>query len=220
MDILKTLLLREQASAPATPASGKVALYSLDGTALLMKDDAGVVRTIGPGAPLYKVLTSPQAVNGNADTYVTDSAMILPQSRMQAGVVYRSRMTLIKTAAGTANPVFNVRIGTAGTTADTARLTHTTVPQTAVADEATFDVLLTFRSVGSGTAAVVAVRSLFSHDNASTGFANITRGFQAAATSAGFDSTAANTRIGISINPGASAAWTVNQCVSELLNLI
>lgn len=217
--ILEELVLAEQAS-PATPPSGNVALYSVDGSALLLKDDAGVIRTVGPGAPVYKVLTSPASVSGNSDTYVTDSAMILPQSRMQAGVVYRSRMTLIKTAAGTANPVFNVRIGTAGTTSDSAKLSHTTVPQTAVADEATFDVLMTFRSVGSGTAAVVAVRSLFSHDNASTGFANITRGFQAAATSAGFDSTAANTRVGISINPGASAAWTVNQCVSELLNLL
>lgn len=45
----KALLLPEQA-APPTPPSGSVALYSTDGTALLMKDDAGTVRTIGPGA--------------------------------------------------------------------------------------------------------------------------------------------------------------------------
>lgn len=42
-------LMMTEAPEPPTPPDGKVTFYSVDGTALLMKDDAGVVRTVGPG---------------------------------------------------------------------------------------------------------------------------------------------------------------------------
>lgn len=45
---LSPIILKETA-APATPPAASVALYSLDGSALLMKDDAGVVTTLGGG---------------------------------------------------------------------------------------------------------------------------------------------------------------------------
>jgi hypothetical protein len=70
-----------------------------------------------------------------------------------------------------------------------------------------------------GGSAVLASWLRFDHDLASTGFANATRGFQGQAVSAAFDSTTASMGIGVSINAGASSAWTVQQCYRELVNL-
>lgn len=167
--------------------------------------------------PVQTVATSAQNFSGNADAYLTATRVVLPQTRTQVGTVYRAKLVLTKTAAGTATPTFNVRVGTAGTTADTARLTYTGVAQTAAVDTAYIEVQATFRAVGAS--AVLAAWLRFDHDLASTGFANATRGFQGQAVSAAFDSTTASTGIGISINPGASASWTLQQSYVELLNL-
>lgn len=166
--------------------------------------------------PVRKAATAAQAL-GAADTYLTDSRLVLPQARMQAGVVMRGRIVITKTAAGVATPVFNIRTGTAGTTADTARLTYTGVAQTAVIDTGYLEFQCTFRVVGAS--AVLATWLRFDHDLAATGFANATRGFQGQAVSGTFDSTTASMGVGISINPGASAAWTVQQSYVELVNL-
>ena len=166
----------------------------------------------------FNIATAAQGPGFATDTYITSSAIILPQSRMQAGVVYRAKLVFTKTAAGTVAPIFNVRTGTAGTTADTSRLTYTGVAQTAVIDTAYVEVQATFRSVGASS--VLATWLRFDHDLAATGFANATRGFQGSAVSAAFDSTAANFRIGISANGGTSAAWTLQQCFAELLNTV
>ena len=45
MRVKGPLILKDR-SAPSTPSTGEVALYSVDGSALLLKDDAGVVRTL------------------------------------------------------------------------------------------------------------------------------------------------------------------------------
>ncbi len=248
------VVLRERA-APANPPAGHVALYSVDGTALLMKDDAGAVVTLGGGSkisalanasafdgseefpvvqggvtkagsvamldayigPNRGALVTPQTITGNTDTYITDSRKVLPQARMQAGVVYRARIVVTKTAAGTATPTFTVRTGTAGTTADTSRLAYTGVAQTAVADVGFIEVQATFRVVGAS--AVLSTWLSFTHDLAATGFANAQRSFMGQSVSATFDSTTANMCIGLSVNAGASASWTFQQCYTELVNL-
>lgn len=251
---LRPIILKEQA-APSTPPSGHVALYSVDGSALLMKDDAGNITTFGGAGtkvsaltavttpvsadvlpivnggatkkismaqmdayvgPIRSVLTSAQNL-GTGDTYVTASRIVLPQTRMQAGVAYRCRMVITKTNAGTAAPVIQVRTGTAGTTADTSRLSYTGPAQTAAIDTGFFEFQATFRVVGAS--AVLAAWLGYTHDLATTGFANITRALQGQAVSATFDSTTASMGIGVSINAGAASAWTVQQCYAELVNL-
>lgn len=166
---------------------------------------------------VFKTASAAQGPGFATDTYVTDSRIVLPQARMQAGVVYRAKMVFTKTAAGTATPIFNLRTGTAGTTADTSRLSYTGVAQTAVVDTAYLEFMATFRAVGAS--AIVAAWLRFDHDLASTGFANASRGFQGSAVSSTFDSTTASMGIGVSVNGGASAAWTMQQCFAELLNL-
>lgn len=167
--------------------------------------------------PNRTALTVAQTL-GVADTYVTGSRIVFPQARMQAGVVYRARMVFTKTAGGVAAPVFTVRAGVNGSTADTSLLAYTGVAQTAVIDTGYLEIQATFRTVGASAVAASWLR--FDHDLAATGFANATRGFQGQAVSAAFNSTTANAGIGVSINPGAASAWTVQQCYAELVNLV
>lgn len=123
-------------------------------------------------------------------------------------------------AAGTAQPIYNVRIGTNATTADTARLTLTGPAQTAIADVGTLFILVTVRTAGASTvlqgAAWWGHRGTAANTTTSgTGFANDSTG-HIEGTSAAFDSTAmAGNKIGISINGGTSAGWTITQCQVE-----
>lgn len=166
----------------------------------------------------FSIAAAAQGPGFASDTYVTSSRIVLPQARMQAGVVYRAKMVFTKTAAGVATPTFTVRTGTAGTTGDTSRLAYTGVAQTGAIDTAYLEIQATFRVVGAS--AVLASWLRFDHDLATTGFATATRGFQGQAVSSTFDSTTSSMGIGVSVNGGASAAWTMQQCFAELMNLV
>src|SRR4051794_20356603 len=69
------------------------------------------------------------------DTYLAGSAVTIPVGKIQVGTKYRCKFNVVKTAAGVAAPVISIRLGTAGTTADTARATLTYAAQTGVVDE-------------------------------------------------------------------------------------
>lgn len=115
-----------------------------------------------------------------------------------------------------AAPVINVRFGTAGSTADTARLTFTFLAQTAAADIGTFDVWLTVRSYGAST--VVQGTAQARHRLSTTGLQN-QPGTTLQVTSASFDATSSSLIVGASVNAGASAVWTVQNVQAELSNL-
>jgi hypothetical protein len=123
-----------------------------------------------------------------------------------------------KTAAGTATPILNVRLGTAGTTSDTSRVTLTHTAQTAAADTGVYDLEVLFRTVGSGTSAVIVAGGVLDHVLAATGL-SVSNTAIATGVSSGFDSTVANLGIGVSVNGGTSAAWTVQIVNAELFNL-
>lgn len=153
---------------------------------------------------------------GNGVTYLTGSDCLIPTGKIKIGTKYRVKFNISKTAAGTAAPVFTIKLGTAGTTADTTRVTLTQAAQTAAIDEAVVEIELTFRAAGA-TAIASAISSL-GHRLAATGFSTSNHGV-IQALSASFDATAANLKIGVAIDAGASAAWTVNQVTAELVNL-
>jgi hypothetical protein len=100
-------------------------------------------------------------------------------------------------------------MGTLGTTADAAVLTLTFGAGTAAADTGLFDVLVTFRTVGSGTSAVVQGIARCTHHLAATGL--VSTGASGTGimlgTSAGFNSTT-QTIIGLSVNGGAAFSGT------------
>jgi len=148
-----------------------------------------------------------------SDTYVTGSAILIPSGYPLVGTCYTCRITASKTGAGTATPIVQIRIGTAASTADTSRCSFTLSAGTAATDVGEFEVTGVFRTVGSGTAAVLQ-GFLGLTSQATTGFSSLLKGVQT--TSGGFDSTVASSYIGVSVNGGTSAAWTVQQVDAQL----
>lgn len=157
-------------------------------------------------------------VVATSDSYIAGSGLTIVPSRLQAGSFYRCKLQIVKTGAGLAAPVVSVRLGTLGTTGDTARATLTFAAQTGVIDEGEMEIFANFRSVGSGTAAVLQGYGTLKHRLATTGLNVTATNTFVLNTGAGFDSTTP-TKMGISINPGASASWTVSLVQADLLNI-
>lgn len=177
------------------------------------------LRNNGLNRAVYNASVTNQGAGFATDTYLTGSSCLIPDGSLQAKSMYRCRFRASKTAAGTATPILNVRFGTAGTTADASRGTLTFTVGTAAIDEAVFEVLAVFRTVGAGTNAVLQTAAQVNHTLDVTGF--VSNGSESeTATSAGFDSTVASSIIGVSVNGGTSAAWTVQLVQAELINLL
>lgn len=209
-----------------TKVSALAAASALDGTEVFPVVQGGVSEK----ATLSQVKTfvDQRVVNCSvanqtfaaADAYVTGSNVLIPSGRLQAKSFYTARFQITKTSTtgSTGTPVITVRLGTAGTTADTARCTLTFAAQTAVADVGLIEVFATFRTVGSGTTAVLQAVGILDHQLATTGLSTLNSSVQRF-TSAGFDSTVANLQIGFSFNGGASFAGNTDLVQAELGNL-
>lgn len=192
--------------APST--SGNV--LTSDGTT--WNSSAPSVRT------LYNQSTANQGAGFAVDTYVTGSSVPIPATGLRVGTRYHLIFEASKTAAGTAAPILSIRFGTLGSILDTARCTITFSAQTAVTDTGTFEVWVTFRTVGAGTSAVMQCVAQRRHGASVTGFGTLVSQ-TLPATSAGFDSTVASSIIGVSANGGLLAAWTLTLVQAELENL-
>ena len=210
---MATLTLTTNA-APSTPSSGKAVVYVDSTTKLLTSvNDAGVTQT----APLWKFNQSvtSQGAGFSSDTYLVGSNISIPSGYPRVGTLYHATFDVSKTNLGSATPIVVLRIGTLGTTGDAAICTFTFTNGTANADVGTFEVWGVFRTVGSGTSAVVQGRAECRHGtSATTGLVNLVAP-TLQVTSSGFDSTVANSIIGLSVNGGASASWTVQLVTAE-----
>jgi hypothetical protein len=135
-----------------------------------------------------------------------------------AGMRYICTFDMVKTGAGSATPTVIIRIGTAGAIGDAAICTFTFAAGTAAADTGTFTVTAHFRTVGSGTVAVLTGTCLCVHALAATGLVSTgaSGSGQIQVTSSGFDSTPAGSFIGVSFNGGASFSGTNKLVQAEL----
>lgn len=200
------ILLDEQGF-PSTPSSGKMILFpDSSNSQWIQRNDAGIY--LGD----MSAAKTTQIASHSADTYY--NGLQLPSFSMQAGMVFEWYFPVTKTA-GTAAPVYTIRIGANQTTADTSRLAITGPAQTAVVDTGFVRVMVTCRSVG--VSGVLTGMAWLQHNLAATGLANTPAGFSLVqATSAGFDNTALQGQyIGLSVNPGASGAWVVEQVLAR-----
>jgi hypothetical protein len=157
------------------------------------------------------------------DTYLAGSACVFSASKLRIATQYRLFFSVSKTAAGLVAPTINLRIGTSGVGAvgDASRLLFTFPTQTAAIDEGLFQIYAGFRSVGSGTSAVMAGAAVLNHEliaNTSTGLSSQANPVVTAVGS-GFDSTT-GVVIGASVNGGTAAAWTIVLVQADLVNLI
>lgn len=169
---------------------------------------------------LFNSSTSTVSSGYSSDTYLAGSGILLPSGVSVAGIQYVCEFDMVKTAAGTAAAAVNIRFGTAGTTADASVCAMTFAVGTAAIDTGKFTVVATFRSAGSGTSAVVAGSTMCNHALAATGL--ITTGAsgtgQITTVGSGFNSTPANSTIGVSFNGGTSFSGTCNYVQARLFN--
>lgn len=192
-------------------------------TAVLPADVFPMVDSTGPTlkkvsagtlhVPVTNYSTAKQGAGFSSDTYLTGSNIAFPAAP-SVGTLYEAYFDVTKTAAGTATPVIVLRMGTAGTTADAAICTFTFGAGTAVADVAQVQVIASFRSVGSGTSAVVAGIAAATTNLTTTGWSNAKK--TVVVVSSGFNSTTAGLTVGLSYNGGASASHTVQLVRSKL----
>lgn len=209
-------ILLDVQSPPTTPSAGQGILY-IDSLSkkLKIRDDAGIESTAGS---IYKTSTANQT-GFAADTYMTGSPIAIPASLVRVGTIYRFVFDMVKTAAGVAAAAINVRFGTAGTTADAARLTFTFGAGTAAVDTGVFEVWCYLRSIGA--AGVLTGIARCTHHLAATGL--ISTGASGTgilvATSAAFDTTVASSILGVSFNGGAAFSGTNTYQHAQLANV-
>lgn len=203
---MSDILLDEQGF-PATPGAGQgIIYYDTSASILINRDKNG-----GFHGRIAKAAIASQGAGFATDTYVTNSGLLLPSYSMQAQMVFKWVLSFSKTAASTATPIYQIRIGANQSTADTSRLSLTGPAQTAAVDVGLLTILVTVRTVAVN--GVIQGTAVWNHTlGTATGFGGNVEG-----TSAGFDNTALQGQyIGLSINGGASAAWTLTQCIGEV----
>ncbi len=169
------------------------------------------------GDTLGNVSSASQQVAANSTAYLVGSDIAVPAGGLRVGTVFKWKLVLTKTAAGTAANTFAVRVGTAGTTADTARVSMDTGTGTAAVDAGQIDISVVVRGPLSGSGIMHGMLTLW-HELAATGLHNkATRVHHVA--SAAFDVTVANLIVGLSCQTAASTVLTFEQVVVEAKNL-
>jgi hypothetical protein len=170
---------------------------------------------------LSNVSTSTVSAAYASDTYLAGSAIAMPDDGPVAGTIYHLVFDMVKTAAGTAAFVVTLRYGINGTTADASIIAFSFTAGTGVADTGSIELWAHFRTVGSGTAAVVVGKAGLSHLLAATGLTTLgASGYaQITTVSSGFNSTPAGSILGVSVNGGASFSGTCTLVEAEAFNL-
>lgn len=202
------IVLDEQTT-PTAPSAGQVVIFPDSASStLLTRDDASRVNGTG------RNWSTADQLLAAADTYVTGSRLLIPSVGLQVGSRIRFRLSVVKTAAGIATPIYTARLGTAGSTADTSVWTHTGVAQTAIAETGWFELNLTVRSIGASGVLHGVLVVTRTAGTAATGLSAV----PVAIVTGGAASTvwAASQGIGLSVNAGASSAWTVGQVQTDL----
>lgn len=197
-------------------AIGEKIVFTQGGQWLHYDKYGGIYQAAPQSSMLFNASTTSQGAGFSSDTYLTGSAITVPSSYPKVGTIYRCRFEVAKTGAGTATPILTVRYGTNGTTSDAAIATLTFAAGTAAADTGVFDIDVLFRTVGTGTSAVVSATAKLTNNLTTTGFSDAVKVVNAI--SSGFASSVANSIIGVSVNGGTSASWTVQTVEARLEN--
>jgi hypothetical protein len=200
---------------PTTVANGLT--ISNNAGPIILNPGVGSVTVSGGNSSIPLINASIADQTGfAADQYLTGSEVTSTAGDWRAKGQYHCVFDMVKTAAGVAAPTIIVRMGTAGTTSDPAILTLTWGAGSATADTGTFDIWVTFRSVGSGTTAVIQGVTRLTHLQSGVGLTTTTGNTaQISGLSAGFASTT-QTKLGLSFNGGASFSGTCHLVQSEL----
>lgn len=169
------------------------------------------------GDVLSNQSTATQNITAGVSAYLTGSNISVPVGKLRVGTIFKWRLSVVKTNAGTAANSIILRVGTNGTTADTAVLTFTTGTGTAAIDQALIEVDVVCRGPLSASGIFQGIMIL-THELAITGFQNkATRIHQL--TSATFNVTTANLIVGLSCTTAASTVLDFQQVSAEAKGL-
>jgi hypothetical protein len=157
-----------------------------------------------------------QALTAATLTYLTGSALKV-LGGLKAGMRFRWRFNLAKTAAGTATSTFAVAVGALGTTADTARVSFTKPVGTAVADEGVVTIDCVVRAV-SATVGKLVGEFVLVHNLAATGHATIPV-VVVNTISGNFDNDDNDLYVGIVATTGAADACTIEYLDAEVIGV-
>lgn len=210
-------LVLNNVAAPSTPASGKVALFSdsaTPGKILRQIDDTGKILTVGP---ITNFSSTSQAPATATRVYIAGSALSVPSGKLQIGTHFFWRFNLTKTGAGIATSTLDIAVGTAGTTADTARVSFTKPAGTGVIDEGIIEIGAVCRGPLSASG-VFSGEMYMTHNLATTGHM-AQQCFVANTISGAFDVTVASLIIGLCITSGAADVVTIQQIQSYAWNM-
>lgn len=193
-----------------TPADEKMNAMA----ASLLGHDASLT-TLSALAVKSRTAAPAQAVTVATRTYLTNSNVQLAAGGLKVGSRIRWTVFMTKTAAGTAAANVGIAFGTAGTTADTDRVTLTRAAGTAAADVGKMIIDLIVTAVGAS--GVVFGSLSTTHQQGATGFLT-TACHEIQASSSAFDTTTV-TNIGLTMTGGASEAVTVAAVGVETWNI-
>jgi hypothetical protein len=158
-----------------------------------------------------------QSYGAGSTALIVGSTLAVPAGKLRAGSIFRYKLGLTKSAAGTAASTFIFQLGTNGSTADADILTFVLpVVGTTVADAAWVDFVVTCRGPLSASGKLQGLFQM-SHNLAATGFLNIPAACLQAV-SGSVDVTVANLIGSLVLTTAALQVWTVQTCMSELIN--
>lgn len=217
--------------AVASPLTTKGDLFGFDTVAtripvgtggLALFANPNAVGGVSYAAPvLTNYSTSTVSAAFATDTYLTGSGLTIPAGLVKAGTTIKWVFDIVKTAAGVATPIINIRFGVNNTVADASICAFTFAAGTAVADTGKFEIVAHFRTVGSGTTAVLVGTASCNHALAATGLTTTgASGYgQITTVGGGFNSTVASSFISLSFNGGTSFSGTNNLVQVQAYNL-
>ena len=201
------LITLDNQTTPTTPSAGRSALFPDSTTKKLVQvDDAGVQH----GILSRNTATAAQGALATTEVYLTSSNLLIPSFGLPAGAVMVWHISVVKTAASTAAPIWTVRVGAAGAIGDTSRIAATsTQAQTAVASDGTITATVSVRTAGASGILVL---------GGPCGPPGFGGGGSLASSAFDISSAIGGQYIGLTVTTGTSAAWTVNGLSCYLIN--
>lgn len=195
-------------------AAGEAGIEQTTGR-LAYSPDGSNVRSLDP--QLSNVLTADQTVNANSTALVLNSLISVPATKLRIGSVFRWRLALSKTGAGSAARTVTVQMGTGGALADADVIAFAMPAGTAVADKGWLEVTVVCRGPLSSSGILCGNLTLI-HNLSATGLAAIPCVVMQQ-NSAAVDVTTASLILSLAITTGASEVLTIQQCIVDTMNL-
>jgi hypothetical protein len=180
----------------------------------------GLKSEINPGAGLEvrNFSVAQQIPTDTTREQIVGSQLLVPPSGLKVGSKIKFVLDITKTGAGSASSVFDISFGTAGTVADTARVSFTKIAGTAVADVGRITVEAVVRTIqdsANSVAGIVVGQFTLQHSLAITGHAT-QNPVSVVTVSSDFDNSGQELFIGLNITMGASDAMTIEMVEATL----